>query len=853
MFKTQTLNLHRFLIIILLTVNICSAQEHIYKHFGVDDGLPSSQVYDIYQDKNGYIWFATDKGLSRFNGYEFENFTIQDGLLDNVILNFFPQENGQIWCYGYESQSLFYFDQEFNGFKDYKHNAIFKKHLNLSSIVKSIIIDENESVNFGGHNILGAIEITKEGKAINRFSRNDYVNSDTNLKNVSISIDTEKKLFFLIYGLYEPTKNIIAAEKARGINSRINFETLNTNQFIVLNYDLRIVSKNGNIKVIKPKQSPIGIERVDDNHFFIGYYNGGSEFRNVSGEIIKTFLPKQSVTNFIIDTEGSYWFSTLNRGVFYVKNPDVQVFTNKHVHSLTKDNEGKLYAGFYNGDIVSIHKNKIDTIYKALNVNRAIVGYDTLKNHFYGYSDGAFINYSDSKKVMARYVRKVPENIGNPILKTDTHSYSILKNDSIVRYKVNNKVQDACMYKGEVFIGTSKGLFVHRDRIMKVDTSLDFLNLRIDDIDVNKKGNTAYIATHGAGVVIYGDSIYTISEKDGLTNNIVNEIYIENDTIVWACTNSGLNRISFDLAGKATITTITKNDGLLSNDIDDIEIINDTVWVATKEGLCFFKKDILTEKISSKIISLTLEEVKVNAKRIETPNIKLPYDQNNINFSLQAISHKNAAKINYLYRLKEVDTNWTVTNSRDVRFPSLASGSYTFQAKASVLGNYSNTIVSYKFTISPPFWKTWWFYGLCTLLLSGIIYLFFKIRVLTYNKDIIRELIRLAIKRLKRNEKFLQFRSNGEDFKIPTYEILYIKSQGNYLDIITEKKTYTIRCKIGDFIATTPDALEYLRIHRSYIIRIDQVSSKGKNWVVIKDQKIPVGDTYSNQLEKIQF
>ena len=135
----------------------------------------------------------------------------------------------------------------------------------------------------------------------------------------------------------------------------------------------------------------------------------------------------------------------------------------------------------------------------------------------------------------------------------------------------------------------------------------------------------------------------------------------------------------------------------------------------------------------------------------------------------------------------------------------------------------------------------------------AMVYWFFKVRVLTYNQDVSRELMRLAIKRLKRKELFYRFRSNGEDFKIPTHEILYINSQGNYLDIVTTKKTYTIRCKIGDFITDTPDSLEYLRVHRSYIIRIDQVSGKGRNWVVIKDQKIPVGETYLYELDKIQF
>ena len=57
--------------------SLSHAQSYIYKNFDVDDGLPSSQVYDIYQDKYGYIWLATDKGIARYNGYEFENFTIK--------------------------------------------------------------------------------------------------------------------------------------------------------------------------------------------------------------------------------------------------------------------------------------------------------------------------------------------------------------------------------------------------------------------------------------------------------------------------------------------------------------------------------------------------------------------------------------------------------------------------------------------------------------------------------------------------------------------------------------------------------------------------------------------------------
>ena len=397
------------------------------------------------------------------------------------------------------------------------------------------------------------------------------------------------------------------------------------------------------------------------------------------------------------------------------------------------------------------------------------------------------------------------------------------------------------------------GLLARKNGIINKYQSNKLFGSRIDDIDLNKNANTLYMATQGRGVVVKGDSIFNIDKSKGLTNDIVGEVHIENDSTVWACTSTGLNRIIFKTNQTFNVTTITKSDGIISNDIEDVEIINDTVWVSTKKGLCFFKKEVLNEKQASIVISLTLKNIKANNTKIDSDNVKLKHNQNNIDFTLQALSHRNTNRINYLYRLKEVDTNWVSTPNRNISFPSLSPGNYTFQAKAEVLNNENDLLVSYSFKIMPPFWKSWWFHAFNVLLFIGLVYIFFKIRVLSYNKDIIRELIRLAIKRLKRKELFFNFRSNGEDFKIPTHEIQFINSQGNYLDITTNEKTYTIRCKIGDFISSTPDALEYLRVHRSYIIRIDQVSSKGKNWVVVKDQKIPVGETYLSELDKIHF
>ena len=97
------------------------------------------------------------------------------------------------------------------------------------------------------------------------------------------------------------------------------------------------------------------------------------------------------------------------------------------------------------------------------------------------------------------------------------------------------------------------------------------------------------------------------------------------------------------------------------------------------------------------------------------------------------------------------------------------------------------------------------------------------------------------------------FKELGKEIRIKTSEILFVRSSGNYIEIITTAKTYTVRGKIGDFVSLVQDPLEFLRLHRSYIVRIDKVEQKSKKAVYIQKHEIPVGETYLPELDKIHF
>ncbi|WGH77009.1 LytTR family DNA-binding domain-containing protein [Tenacibaculum tangerinum] len=625
-----------------------------------------------------------------------------------------------------------------------------------------------------------------------------------------------------------------------------------------------IVHKNNKSIFLKEKYSPIAIKTIDTTRFFIGYEFGGGKITNQRGRILKSFLEGKSVTDLLIDHEGGYWFTTLNSGVYYVKKPSVNIYnianqTNNHVSSLAKTKEKELLIGYNNGNIQKILKNRRSISLDTPKGNqRAFVENNPVSNTTYLYNTDGLISTSTKKKLLEEYILKISEPIDSAVFISGTkHFYAIKRNKIAVTYKnLPYRIHDVTTWNKDTILSTPLGVFkFNSDSITPLSKQSTLFNFRSDDIDVSRNKKTLYIATQNAGLVINdANHTYNITKKNGLYSDIINEVSIENDSTVWLCTNKGINRIVFS-KNHYQVTGIDKKQGLLSDEIEDLEIINDTVWAGTKQGLCFFPKNqLLPTNYNNSYFKLKKVYLNNNSKDSIKDNAKLSYKENEIDFIVEGISFANKENLHYQYRLNN-HRFWTSTRERKIHFSSLPPNDYTFEAKMCFNSNKcSEKIVSYSFSILPPFWKTGWFKIICAVAICILIYIFFRIRVLTYNKDIVRELLRVLLKYLKRKEDiYFSFKENGNEVRIKSQDILYIKSSGNYIDIFTKDKTHTVRMNIGKFLDHIPDKLEYIRIHRSYIVRIDKITSKSKDKLKINDIQLPVSQSYLKNLQNIHF
>ncbi|MCX5825487.1 MAG: hypothetical protein NTY86_18840, partial [Deltaproteobacteria bacterium] len=90
------------IIIIFLYYTHLYPQTPAYYHYTSADGLASSTVYDIIQDRDGFIWFATINGMSKFDGKRFTTFSTKDGLNSNSIISLVEGKNGVMYIGNYE-------------------------------------------------------------------------------------------------------------------------------------------------------------------------------------------------------------------------------------------------------------------------------------------------------------------------------------------------------------------------------------------------------------------------------------------------------------------------------------------------------------------------------------------------------------------------------------------------------------------------------------------------------------------------------------------------------------------------------------------------------------------------------
>jgi len=681
------------------------AQKPALKNYTVTQGLPGNVVYDIQQDSKGYLWLATENGVSRFDGNRFRNYTLQQGLADNEIFKVREDYKGRIWFLSYNGRLSYYF----NGLLYNASNSVVLDRLNFTYMVKNLFIASDST-----------IWISSEDEGIKVLYPDESVisYSDTNGRYNGIYEFTQQGS--LIYGYasgYRLTfdgKHIVEESPVEGqyLISKTRQQTS------IYRYTPGAFIKDNEYIAFdrKPAGAILCFLKDSRSTCWIGTRTGlFVKDRSLSSWI--PLLDHVTITSIQEDSEGNVWIGTLGQGVymapalrFYeITSSDEQPFP--ALHSLYY-HKGLLYAGTDYGSVYVISTmdfsiKKLLTIgnpginkVRKLYVSPEGIIWSGTDRGIFAYEHGRFRQLSEPVSVKDLYLHN-----DSLYFATNSGILRIARNGGHESWITNGRTTSLGFMDNQMLWGTLNGLKTTHPRTDEIQQRLH--NKRVTKILTDT--SLLIAGTYGEG--IFGqtkDTIWHLSEKQGLRGNIIQDMTGNMSEELWILSDKALNRVRLHTS-KPEVIAYSSGDGLLADQLNAFCFKGDTIYMATDKGLIFFVPPIKVMPGSHPSVFITA--VEVNGLPFETEKLdKLAYFQNNLRFDFSGIDLASLDDVRFQYRLDRLENDWTDADNNFVLYRGLKPGHYTFHVRlVSKHGHISGETAAMRITIQPHFTGTRWF------------------------------------------------------------------------------------------------------------------------------------------------
>jgi len=710
-----------------------------FRNLTVDNGLPGMEVYQVIQDREGYIWFATDRGVSRYDGYEFKSFSRVDGMPDEVVFGFHLDSRNRLWFYSHTGGVFYYQDGKITE-PAFNRKLIRFMEDEGNLILSSMYVDAWDRVWLG---FLGLhlVMIGTDGQLHTVASIPKPSLRKTRYATDLDSTNADGLIFSGMMTLYPLT---IHYRNAAGNNYSVpvdhpvgskhtfrgyfyrapdNILYFGGGRILFKIYQNRVIQS-----VVMPEEFTDCIRQDLEGNLWVGTFDGIYRFRSSDLESTPdTFLRRHAVSSFLQDKEGGYWFTTLGAGVYYLPTLEVISVGSQYtgldrIHGFIKTKDG-VYA-FSDANSTFFEDGNVEKPF-VLNRGNSLPG---KWNDYIVYAYGFNSLVAKGKTMMLK-----PDSIP-PVRQNDGLSKycwsSITNNITIHKNYDRRRVMSIVMRKKtvrnvavspsgeEVWIATISGLYYHRDGNTEfVGDRFAPFGKKIADLDYFDNENLL-ITTRDNGAYVVNTRRRKCRKLIELPGEHCTNTVIEPDSTVWIACFPGVTRITDPFTNPRTVH-YTVNDGILSNTVYAILVDSSKVWLATASGISVFRKNWIPpvpSDPSAKIIRVSVNERDTTLASA----YRLPYDGNSIRIIFSGVSYRNPAR--YYYRMSGLQSDWLSTTDHFVSFSSLRPGKYTFEATTTLPDRAApGDIVRMSFIIRPPLWKTAWFQVLVAVLILSLV------------------------------------------------------------------------------------------------------------------------------------
>lgn len=726
-----------FVCLLFLSRGICKAQNPYSVRYSIEEGLPTSNMYSVFEDQDGYLWLGTDVGVLRYDGYQFQHFNTDNGVADNEIFKVYQDSEGRIWFLSLNGKLSYYKDQEFHNGR----NTPYLEELSHSGIA----IDFYEDTDTGEIYFLyidGYISVlSKDGtvstrdyrKAARVFSIWEHENDMFVLSGDVIgSLDGE---------VSTPLKESVYTDAAY----RYTIGNDGVFYFSCKNQIFRYEHGDSYELILNIGDSEIIFITIIDDDFWVGTRKG---LYVVNEENRQHFFAEDLVSGVIRDSQGNFWVSTLTNGVRYLPN----ILVRKHnpktskwkVNSLHNEEQDQLWIGTEEGlykklilkDSAKVYVGDgLDSETKIKRLRSVDGNIIAISKIIHTLGSSSIRNYPFSTNDILRTRDKVyfagSNHTGAIDVSIFDETYSFPKeklaktiaDNSLLKNRSNVLAQGG----GKVYIGTSTGLHVVvNDRIERINSPGEELNTSILDLFYDDDTNQLLVATNSKGIIIIKeDSIVAqLNTLNGLNSNSCYAIKKYGDDSFFVGTNKGINLIDLSTEN-AVVKDYSEILNIQKEKVNDLELFSGHLFIASDTELLSFPVESVTEDNFAP--KLQIDQILVNGQPA-ADLLSLHHSMNNVSIRYTGISFSDFGQIDYEYRLNS-EKVWTTNKSRQIEFKTLPNGNYNLFLRARGNNGVYSPEKEVRFVIKPPFWKTTWFILAVGMVVAMLIWYLVKRRL----------------------------------------------------------------------------------------------------------------------------
>ncbi|PSK93980.1 sensor histidine kinase [Taibaiella chishuiensis] len=721
------------------------------QHFTVDDGLPSNLIYSINVDHQGYLWFSTNKGISRFNGTWFQNFSTFDGMPDNEVFAAMPDHKNRLWLSNYSGQLCY---MEHNVFHTPANtpwlrlpfrSAVSGMYPQTDSSLNAVFGSVHQFVNIRNHQL----RIIKTPMIPKRLC---YVRSLSNRRfrlfyaDFCIDIDTLGKAYDTIkytnHKFYQPI-NI----KPNGSYMLLADDGIYSSDLHKL-YNLRNTRFNIGYSVGA---------NIIANDCFVGLLNGFTINDSIHIRI------GEHVNFFEQDNKGNIWIATRGNGIYklskhfnhiteYNKQYKDQVLYARYVGNklFYVTNEGSLYE-FSNGVSHLRHQNYSDYRNNAIYFARSNFLIDNNGNftQFYAYQTVFITGLLAGKPQVHRFYSYWDNNI-KEIIYNGKYIYYVPFSDNIRQFTYTDFFKKGVPhYEDIVTIPPESQSHILSRAVNPADSSLWLSHTlgvyRIKEKEITRQSQFRNISFRQ--FVFHGPYLLGITEDNHLVVCNINSGRVDTVTTqdyIWETIYPiDRNRCLVSTNNLYCVLTFhpPTDQGRARYTIQPIEnsfIPRQADCVAADSTYCFFFKKGTITKVGTSVLfgkmappTPVLQLLRTSAgTHTISPEITIPYSESrNISLLFDNISFSGKEASSEYSITEQGRENWRPIAGNEINLNRPGFGSFIIKVRSRTPSSgYSQPAILH-LIILRPFWASWWF--ILTGIAVSIVLFYFTLLLLT--------------------------------------------------------------------------------------------------------------------------